>query len=180
MFKIRKTDMTPNHSTFIMDSANIIKERQNSKDKVIFLSDLKHILDSRFGGDWSVLSGRAVGYVMKTRKKASIILSESGQELLVCWRSPGFEVEDLDVVKIKTSLVLSEVDKLLNSQSGSKLKVIRSPTVDSPVYTSDTPVVLKVLEAVADEVKDMEHDAAARHIRSQYVFNMCLFYSFIV
>ena len=169
MFKIRKTDMSPNHSTFILDSANIIKERETSQNKAVFLSDLKHILDSRFGGDWNLLAGRTVGYAMKTRKKASVVLSDGSKDLLICWRSPGFEVEDLDVVKIKTNLALSEQDIVLAGQPTSKLKVIASPEPDSAGYTPETPAVLRILEGVSDDVKDMTHDTAARYVRSQYV-----------
>ena len=167
MFKIRKTDMDKKHASFIVEAVNVIREQETSTDPARFISDVKHILDSRFKGDWNVFIGKTVGYAMKTRKKASIVLSNNANEILVCWRSPGFEVEDLDTVKIKTNLALNEVDKLIDGSSRSKaLNVIASPNPDSEGYTSETPRVLEILDGLAADIKDMDHNVAARLIRS--------------
>ena len=170
MFKIRKSDMDPQQTTFVLDSANIIKDRESSRDPELFLSDLKHILDSRFGGDWNLLTGRSVGYAMKTRKKASFVLTSPSNEILIGWRSPGLEVEDVEIVKVKTKLSLSDKDELLQSDATgkSRLKVISVPSPDTPGYSSNTPLVLRILDGLVDDIKEMENDAAARHIRNQY------------
>jgi hypothetical protein len=169
MFRIRKTDMSANHSTFILDSANLIRDRPSSSDEKIFLRDLKHILDSRFGGDWNLLIGRTVGYAMKTKKKSSIILSDASHRLLVCWKSPGFEVEDLNVVKVKTSIAMNERDPLFNDPVSSTIKVLTIPEPDQFGYSQETTRTLAILEAVSKDISDMEYDDAARHVRNQYV-----------
>ena len=169
MFKIRKTDMESKYATFIVDSANIIAEKESSKDREVFLNDLKHILDMRFSGDWNLVIGKSMGYAMKTRKKASVILARGSGEILICWRSPGFEVEDLDVVKIKTRLVLEGKDELLSSQADVKMNIISAPQADSPGYTIETPLAMKIVDALVDQVRDMDHDEAARVLRNKYV-----------
>lgn len=170
VFKVRKTDMESKYATFIVDSANIIAERESAKDPEVFLGDLKNILDMRFGGDWNLLIGNSMGYAMKTRKKASVILSRTTGEMLVCWRSPGFEVEDLDVVKIKTRLTLEGKDEVVSSDADvKKLNLISVPQPDSFGYTVDTAAATRIVDALVDEVKDMEYDEAARFLRNKYV-----------
>ena len=127
------------------------------------------------------MSGRSVGYAMKTRKKASFVLSGSNQEVLMGWRSPGFEVEDVDIVKVKAKLVLSEKDFLLDESATdiSRLKIISSPSPDSDSYSADTPKALRMIASLSDDLKDMEHDTAARHIRNKYV-TLCKFKHWLV
>ena len=167
MFKVRKTDMEKSHAGFIVEAVNVIREQDTNMETPKFLADVKHILDSRFKGDWNLFLGKTVGYALKTRKKASIVLSNGTSEILVCWRSPGFEVEDLDTVKIKTTLALKEKDELTETGTrGKPLNVLSSPSPDSEMYTLETPKVLNILDGLANDVKDMEHHVAARHIRS--------------
>jgi hypothetical protein len=179
MFRIRKSDLDHSQSTFVLDSVNILAERDSPAENSVFLSDLKHILDSRFGGDWNLLIGKSVGFAMKTRRKASIVLGKTSGELLLCWRSPGFEVEDIDMVKIKAKLSLEGKDSLLEDNTDVKsLNIIRVPDADAGDYTPQTPEAIKIVQALSRTLYDMEHDAAARHIRSQYVFASSHFDSF--
>ena len=171
--------MDKKHAGFILEAVTVLKEQDTLNDTTKFIRDVKHILDSRFKGDWNVLIGKTVGYAMKTRKKASIVLSSDSGLILICWRSPGFEVEDLDTVKMKTSIAVKEKDDLLEASIKSKsLNVVSSPTPDSEGYTVDTPKVLEILDCVANDIRDMDHNIAARHIRSQYVsrISFSLFY----
>ena len=181
MFRIRKSDLDRSQSTFLLDSVNILAERNSCSDDEVFLSDLKHIIDSRFGGDWNLLIGKSVGFAMKTRKKASIVLGKKTGELLLCWRSPGFEVEDIDMVKIKTKISLEGKDTLLEDSVDVKsLNVLRVPEADAKDYTSQTPEAIKIVQALSRTLSDMEHDAAARYIRSQYVKVLSEFESFLL
>lgn len=98
---------------FIMETINIVRERHEGFPSLSdFAKDIKQILDSRFGGEWNVLVGKSMGYAMKTKKKASIVAASSSGHTVVCWKSPGFEVEDASVVRIRTTLALSASDPL--------------------------------------------------------------------
>jgi len=143
MFKIRKTDMDPRESRFIIETLNVLKERSTPEglDWNSFSKDLKSVLDSRFHAEWNVLIGKSVGYAMKARKKSSLVATGPSGEIIICWRSPGFEMEDNDVVKLKASIMVEGKDVLLEGRSGElkRINLISSPSADSPGYTSDTP-----------------------------------------
>lgn len=170
MFKIKKSDMDAKQARFILDTLAHLSGDDVTSDWESIAGQLKSILDSRFGGEWNILIGRTVGFSMKTRKKSSIILNNSSGDMVICWKSPGFEVEDSDIVKIKTKIVLEEKDVLLEkSVNSKKLNIIASPSPESVGYTSETPVILSLLEVLSEEIKDMDHQASARHVRNQYV-----------
>jgi len=173
MFKVRKSDMDKNASNFIMDILNALIEREKRTDSEYLVIDLKSVLDSRFGGDWNVMVGKTVGYAMKSRKKSSIILYNSVKsEVFVCWKSPGFEVEDLDTVKIKATLTVKESDSLLDGiTEPRKTNTVKSPDPDSHEYSFETRRAILIIDALTDEVCEMDQQAAARHIRAQYVSN---------
>lgn len=162
--------MDKNPSNFIRDIVNTLRERDESSDWESLVSAIKSVLDSRFGGDWNVMIGKTVGYAMKSRKKSSIILHNgSTAEILMCWKSPGFEVEDLDVVKIKATLKVTESDPLIDGAiEPRKTNIIQCPGPETPGYSIDTTKATLILDAVADEARDMDQQAAARHLRAQY------------
>ena len=134
--------MGARESQFIIDTLNLIHERSGNDFKwEQYTKDIKTVLDSRFGRKWNVLIGKSMGYAMKTKKKSSLIASSSTKETVICWKSPGFEVEDVEVVRIKAELVVGEKDSLLESAGdhNKKLNVIQSPLPDSDWYTAQTP-----------------------------------------
>ena len=175
MFKIRKSDMDKNPSNFIRDAVNTLRERDEGSNWESLVSAIKSVLDSRFGGDWNVMIGKTVGYAMKSRKKSSIILHNgSSAEIIVCWKSPGFEVEDLDAVKIKATLTVNDSDPLIDGAvEPRKTNIIQCPSPDTSGYSIDTTKATLIIDALADEVRDMDQQTAARHLRAQYA----IFYS---
>ena len=163
--------MDKNPSRFILDVVNTLRDREERTDWESLILDVKAVLDSRFGGDWNVMIGKTVGYAMKSRKKSSIVLQNPGEaELIVCWRSPGFEVEDLDAVKIKATLTVKGADDLIDGTTElRRTNLIQCPSPDATGYSGDTRKACLILDALADEVREMDQQAASRHIRAQYV-----------
>jgi len=135
--------MEPRESRFIVEALNVIRERSGSEynwDR--FCSDVKSVLDSRFGNEWNVMIGKSVGYAMKARKKSSLVAANTDGDVVVCWKSPGFEIEDSDVVKTKAQIIVDERDILLEEEENrrtSAVNMIKQPAVDSSEYTTDTP-----------------------------------------
>jgi hypothetical protein len=142
MFKIRKTDMDPRESRFLIDTLNVLKERSAGAQLEWegFTKDIKTVLDSRFGAEWNVLIGKSVGYSMKAKKKSSLVAAGTDGEIVICWKSPGFEVEDSEVVKIKAALRIQDKDTLLEGRSGELklITIIFAPSADSIGYTPET------------------------------------------
>lgn len=188
MFKLRRSDMDPRESRFIVDTLNVIRERSVTADFKwsAYCSDIKTVLDSRFGGEWNVMIGKSVGFAMKSRKKSSLVAASQNGEVVVCWKSPGFEIEDSDMVKAKAQIIVDERDTLLDAGSDSKttaLNFVQQPAVDSSDYTTDTPqgtyyksvilnflhLVLRVLNALTTLIAEKDHQEAAKVIRTQYV-----------
>lgn len=171
MFKLRKSDMELIHSQFAVDSINILHSRFESDADPWskFSLTLKNVLDSRFGGEWNILIGKAVGYAMKTRKKSSVVTVGGSGEIVICWRSPGFEVEDVNIVKLKAQFML-DGDELAvvkeSAVSSSKLNIIESPLPDSIGYTLETAKVVPLIDSLIDDLKVMETQQAARHLRN--------------
>ena len=153
---------------FVVDAVNVIQERVSAEsdawDK--FTVSLKSVLDSRFGGEWNILIGKAVGYAMKTKKKAHVVAVSSSGEIVICWKSPGFEVEDVNIVKLKAEQLLNPKSDSAEKQTTSKLNVISSPTPDSPTYTSNTPKAISLVDGLIDDIRSMETQEAARHLRN--------------
>jgi hypothetical protein len=119
--------MEKRESQFIVEALNIVKERTKTNLSWCDIAkDTKQILDSRFGGEWNILTGKSMGYAMKTRKKASLVASSTAGETVVCWKSPGFELEDSNIVKIKAELALSETDPLVAADRDTKLTRINA------------------------------------------------------
>lgn len=144
MFKTRRTDMEPRESRFIVEALNVIRDRYIASEFTweTYCHDVKSVLDSRFGTEWNVMIGKSVGYAMKARKKSSLVAANAEGDVVVCWKSPGFEIEDSDVVKTKAQIMVDERDALLQEASekrSSTLNIVRQPPVDSPQYTTDTP-----------------------------------------
>lgn len=163
---------------FIMEAINIVSERSESSPKLSdFAKDIKQILDSRFGGEWNILVGKSMGYAMKTKKKASLVAGSSSGQSVVCWKSPGFEVEDSSVVRIRANIELAPTDPLFPGEtSTSRLSIIESPATNSEqsmkshmCILSFLRLVIKILEACLDGIRELDNQEAARYIRSQYV-----------
>ena len=163
--------MDKRESNFILEAVNVLSSRNDDRGWEGLITDAKRVLDARFGPEWNILVGKSVGYSMKTKKKSSVILASSTGEVMLCWKSPGFEVEDAHIVKIKAGITIAEKDSLLEESNEKKgrLNIIECPEADSPEYTVDTQAAVQILEAVMDEIKDMDHQGAARHIRNKYV-----------
>lgn len=144
MFKLRRSDMEPRESRFIIETLNVLKDRASETELKwdAYCMDIKTVLDSRFGSEWNVMIGKSMGYAMKCRKKSSLVASSVNGEVFVCWKSPGFEIEDSDMVRTKAQIIVEERDTLLDnegSQSHQALSIIEQPAVDSVDYTTDTP-----------------------------------------
>lgn len=143
MFKLRRSDMEPRESRFIIEALNVIKERSPVAEFnwASYCADVKAVLDSRFGNEWNVMIGKSVGYAMKARKKSSLVAISSDGDIVVCWKSPGFEIEDSDVVKTKAQIIVEEKDTLLTESAGQSptLNILKQPAVDAMEYTIDTP-----------------------------------------
>ena len=144
MFKLRRSDMEPRESRFIVEALNVIKDRSSGSEFTWdrYCSDVKSVLDSRFGTEWNVMIGKSVGYAMKARKKSSIVAANPDGDVIVCWKSPGFEIEDSDTVKTKAQIIVEERDHLLQEGDDKRspaLNIIKQPAVDSSEYTIDTP-----------------------------------------
>lgn len=158
-------------ANFIVETFSILAARDGENSWPVLAKDAKRILDARFGTEWNILIGKAVGYAMKTKKKSSIIISNPNGEMIVCWKSPGFEVEDADAVRVKAKIQVDGKDTLLEDKlDASKLNIVQYPAADSEAYTVETNKALSILQAFADDIKDMDDQTAARYIRTQYVF----------
>ena len=168
MFSLRKCDMDPVHAKFVLETINLLQERNSAKSDS--WSDLciniKGILDLRFGCEWNILIGKAVGYAMKAKKKCAVVAANSAGEVIVCWKSPGFEVEDSSIFKIKATLVMEGDTLLKPGPPSAKLTVVRAPPPDSSEYTKDTPKLVNLVDSLLDEIKDSDNQAAARLLRN--------------
>ncbi len=113
---------------FIVETINIVRDRFDGIPPYEgFAKDVKQILDSRFGTEWNVLVGKSMGYAMKTKKKASLVAATNEGYTVVCWKSPGFEVEDSNIVRIRATIALATTDPLFivdTSTQQSRLNVI--------------------------------------------------------
>ena len=140
--------MEPRESRFVLETLNVLRERYSGDEFnwEKFSNDIKAVLDSRFGTGWNVLIGKSVGYAMKARKKSSFVAIGSGGEIVICWKSPGFEVEDSDIVKMKAAIIVEERDSLLgDAPSNKRLNVVYQPSPDSTGYTPETPQGMSIL-----------------------------------
>ncbi len=109
---------------------------------------------------------------MKARKKSSLVAASPDGDVIVCWKSPGFEIEDSDTVKTKAQIMVDERDTLLEESEekrSSALTIIKQPSVDSSEYTTDTPQVIRLLNAVLPLIEAKDHQDAARIVRTKYV-----------
>ncbi|KAF4720026.1 hypothetical protein FOZ62_016243, partial [Perkinsus olseni] len=116
------------------------------------------------------------GYALKSRKKESAIVlrsntKDASQLLVVCWRSPAFEILDREVVRLQASeQVRAEegtVEEVKGGESKRKVKVLQQPQVDDPTYSSDTTGVIEEVTKLAqsDELWPSDKQDLAIKIR---------------
>ncbi|KAF4694156.1 hypothetical protein FOZ60_008960 [Perkinsus olseni] len=184
IFRVRVSDLGSGEKTeFVRSAADIVyaqtladRSKQFSRASEEFTGAMKQILDRRFGEDWNVCVGFKAGYALKSRKKESAIVlrsntKDASQLLVVCWRSPAFEILDREVVRLQASeQVRAEegtVEEVKGGESKRKVKVLQQPQVDDPTYSSDTTGVIEEVTKLAqsDELWPSDKQDLAIKIR---------------
>ncbi|EER18737.1 hypothetical protein Pmar_PMAR006355 [Perkinsus marinus ATCC 50983] len=165
-FRVRVSDLGSREKTeFVRSAADIVyaqtladRSKQFSKASEEFTGAMKQILDRRFGEDWNVCVGFKAGYALKSRKKESAIVlrsntKDASQLLVVCWRSPAFEILDREVVRLQASKQIEAeegiVAEVKGGDSNRKVKILQQPKVDDPTYIPDTAVVIEEVTKLA-------------------------------
>jgi hypothetical protein len=173
---VRETLMSASESAFVRSVVDqlAIKFRitgsgDSTPTKALeFMQRLQAILCAKFpgGSGWHVALGSSFAYALKTHKKSAVVISIGAWKVVV-WRSPAFELEDVDTVRIRAELKLSGPDEEARKVSRSKeTRFLEKPDPASEEYDEIYPSVLLSLKSVLEDPESpKEAELLAKAVR---------------